>query len=144
MVDDVVYEQFLFNPLFDPSKCKTTNTYTNLSVYGVFEALPRLNEETVYCAKILSSAGILLNEHFKTLSQTSLRNGNYLMAVSTSIDKNDIDYIRDIQFEQPTKFIKSAIKNGKFREITDPIAGECFNECPKIGDGFSKIIVFKK
>lgn len=143
MVDDVVYEQFLYNPLFDPSKCKTTNTIDNLNIYGVFESTARLYEETVYCAKILSNAGKLLNEHFKTLAQTSLRNGNYLMAVTTSIDKNDIDYVRDIQFEQPTKFIKTAIKNGKFKQIDDPIAGETFNENPKIGDGYSRIIIFK-
>ena len=142
--EDHVYEAILFEDGLDPYKCHTTDTKQNLNLYGIFESAARLNEETMYAGKILTNIGDILERHYKTICFGALAHGQFFLATANSADKIDTDYIRKINFEQPARFLRSALKLGKFKEIQDPIAAETFNEDAKIGDTYSKFIIFKK
>ena len=137
-------ENIIYDPVLDPSKCKTSNTKLNLDLYGVFESTSRLCEEVLYCATNLAATKSILERHYKTICQAALADGKYLMAMSNSIEKHDGDYIRKINFEIASLFIRKAIEKGEFIEDTDMIAAQTFNDLPKLGSGYSKVVLFKK
>lgn len=139
-----VYENIIYDPVLDPAKCKTSNTKLNLDVYGVFESASRLCEEVLFCATNLAATKSILERHYKTICQAALADGKYLMAMSNSIEKHDGDYIRKINFEIASLFIRKAIEKGEFIEDTDMIAAQTFNDLPKLGSGYSKVTLFKK
>lgn len=139
-----IFGELIFDPDVDPSKCKTTDTKYNLDLYGVFEASARLCEELIYCGTNLTATKSILARHYKTICESALSNGKYLLAASNSIGKHDGDYLRKINFEIASMFIRKAIEKGEFIENTDMISAQTFNDLPKLGSGYSKITLFKK
>lgn len=138
------YEKILYNPAIDPAKCHTTNTKLTLEMYGIFETGARLCEELLYCATDLSNVGELPARHYKTMALSSLANGYPFVADSSSALKSNIDYLRGCNFEQPTAFIKKAISNGTYKKVEDPVASAFYGELPKMGSGYTKILLCKK
>ena len=139
-----VFENLIYHEDLDPSKCKTTNTKLNLDLYGVFEATTRLCEEISYCGTNLADTKDILDRHYKTICQSALADGKLLMAMSNSIEKHDGDYLRKINFEIASLFIRKAIEKGEFIENSDMISSMTFNDLPKLGSGYSKVTLFKK
>lgn len=138
-----VYENIIYDPDLDPAKCKTTNTKLNLDLYGIFEATTRLCEEISYCGTNLAATKAILSRHYKTICQSALADGKFLMAMSNSIEKHEGDYLRKINFEVASMFIRKAVERGEFIEDSDMIAAQTFNDLPKLGSGYSKVTLFK-
>ena len=137
------FENIIFDPEIDPSKCHTTNTRTNLDVFGVFESAARLCEETIYCSSELSSLRAVLTRHYKTICLGCIASSKYFLAIGNSASKANIDYLRKINFETPAMFIKDALINGEWKESADNISGEFWADLPKSGSGYSKVAVIK-
>ena len=138
------YEKILYYDNVDPAKTHTSNTHLTLSVYGVFETAPRLVEEMIYCATELSRVGELTPRHFKTIGMGCICTGGYFAAIANSALKSDIDYLRGCNFEQPGAFLKKGIEDGEFIESSDAISAAFFGDLPKLGSGYSKVMVYKK
>lgn len=140
----LAFEQILLDPRIDVAKCHTTNVKdVNLDLFGVFESSARLQEELVYCSTELSSVGSLLNRHQKVIAQGCLTTSQYFFAVAYSAAKIEGDYLRRIHFEQPARFIHKAIEEGEWIGIDDAIAAQYWGDIPKIGSGYSKVLLFK-
>lgn len=138
-----VYEQIIFDPRLDVSKCRTSDTRTNLTSYGVFESVPRLYEEVIYCSNVQSSVGAILNRHYKTICLGCLATSRYFLATANSAEKVGGDYLRRIAFEQPSTFIRKAIEDGSWKPVDDTIAAQTWGELPKAGSGYSKVLIYK-
>jgi len=138
------YEKIIYRDEVDPAKCYTTDTKLTLGLYGIFEAAARTCEELLYTGVVLSCVGDVPPRHFKTIGLGCLASGQYFMAVSTSAIKNNIDYLRGCNFEQPSAFIRKAIFEGEFRKVEDTVAGAFFADPPKSGSGYTRVEVFKK
>ena len=140
----LAFEQILLDPRIDVSKCHTTNVKdVNLDLFGVFESSARLQEELVYCSTELSSVGSLLNRHQKVIAQGCLTTSQYFFAVAYSAAKIEGDYLRRIHFEQPARFIHKAIEEGNWIDVEDAIAAQYWGDVPKLGSGYSKVLLFK-
>ena len=137
------YEQIIYREEVDPAKCHTTDTSLMLNLYGVFETGARLCEELLYTSVILSCVGDVPPRHMKTIGLGCVVNGEFFTAVSNSAFKSNIDYLRGCNFEQPTAFIKKAISEGEYKEVSDTVAAAFYGELPKIGTGYSKVVLFK-
>ena len=137
------YENIIYNEDLDPAKCKTTNTKLNLELYGVFEATTRLCEETIFAGTNLAATKAILYRHYKTICQGALSDGKLLIAMSNSIEKHDGDYLRKINFEIASMFIRKAVEKGEFIEDSDMISALTFNDLPKLGSTYSKVTLFK-
>lgn len=139
-----VFENLIYHEDLDPSKCKTSNTKLNLDLYGIFEATTRLCEEISYCGTNFAATKAILSRHYKTICQSALVNGKFLLAMSNSIEKQDGDYLRKINFEIASLFIRKAVEKGEFIEDSDMISSMTFNDLPKLGSGYSKVTLFKR
>lgn len=140
----LAFEQILLDPRIDVAKCHTTNAKdVNLDLFGVFESSARLQEELVYCSTELSSVGGLLNRHQKVIAQGCLTTAQYFFAVAYSAAKVEGDYLRRIYFEQPSRFIHKAIEEGNWLGVDDTTAAQYWGDIPKVGSGYSKVLLFK-
>jgi hypothetical protein len=137
------YEKIIYREEVDPSKCFTTNTKLIKQIYGVFETGSRLCEELLYTGLKLSCVGDIPARHFKTIGLGCISSGDFFLAVSNSAFKNDMDYLRGCNFEQPSTFIRKAISEGEYKNIDDTVAGAFFGLMPKCGTGYSKIVIYK-
>ena len=138
------YEKILYREEVDPAKCYTTDTSLMMNMYGVFETGARLCEELLYTATVLSCVGDVPPRHMKTIGLGCVSGGEFFTAVSHSAFGSNIDYLRGCNFEQPTQFIRKAISEGKFRKVEDTVAAAFYGMLPKIGTGYSKVIIFRK
>ena len=138
------YEQIIFDPELDPAKCHSTNTKAYLDMYGMFETGARVIDEIYYTGSELSKIGQLPERHYKTIGLGCVNSGKFFIAVTNSIEKNDCDYLRQINFETPSLFIKKAISKGEYQEINDMVSAQFYGELPKLGSGYTKSVIFKK
>ena len=111
---------------------------------GQDKRFTRLCEEISYCGTNFAATKAILSRHYKTICQSALVNGKFLLAMSNSIEKQDGDYLRKINFEIASLFIRKAVEKGEFIEDSDMISSMTFNDLPKLGSGYSKVTLFKK
>ena len=142
--DCKAFEQIIFDPELDPAKCHSTNTKAYIDMYGMFETGARMVDEIYYTSSELSSVGQILERHFKTIGLGAVNGGKLFIAVANSVEKNECDYLRQINFETPALFIKKAISKGEYQEINDVVSAQFYAELPKSGSGYTKSVIFKK
>ena len=139
--DHSYFEELIRHPAIDPSKCKTSNLKVTEKCFGICEADARVFEELYYTATNLSDTRNILERHYKTITDSVYADGEMLIATTNSIEKHDGDYLRRISFETPSKYIVKAVEQGVYKNTDDPIAGAMFNDLPRNGSGFSKVII---
>jgi DNA-directed RNA polymerase beta' subunit len=143
-VNNKTLENLIYHPAIDVAKCKTSNVNTTQAIFGVCESESRLFEELYYAATNLSDTKNILERHYKTICDTAFADGKLLTAVNHSIKKHKGDYLNRINFETPGEFIRLALEDGEYTKTDDPIAAATFNDIPKLGTGFSKVMVIEK